>query len=427
MQVKNKNEQIKLSLKKTLEKRQLQVCKMRICKVQKNKLNKEQKEALKMFFLEGKWYYNWCLSQEDIFKIDTKINTITKLDKDKNKIEYELKYLTAKMKQAILYRIQSSIKSLSSNKKIKRKVGKLKFKSQINCLILNQLGITHKLKGKYIKVNKIKKPIKLLGTEQIKGDIANVLLIQKTNNYYCYITTFENKTPRKPTNKAIGLDFGIKDTITTSNGDKYKFEFKETEKLKKYSKRLNRLELLRKKHNLKNSRKKMKYKLLLDKEYEKISNIKNETTNKFVNKLKEYDVVSIQDENLAGWRASKMKGWSCIVQHSIMGRIKSKIKQLETTIIVDKYFPSTKLCPCCGTINKIGLQNRIYECQCGYSFDRDTHSANNILLKGLQILLQQKNTMDCERKTSISKIYNDLRSKFMLDDQSSQVELSLGS
>jgi transposase len=63
-----------------------------------------------------------------------------------------------------------------------------------------------------------------------------------------------------------------------------------------------------------------------------------------------------------------------------MGLIKSKLKQLPQTIILDKWIPTTKLCPKCQTINKhITLKDRIFKCGCGYEFDRDIHSAKNML------------------------------------------------
>ena len=63
-----------------------------------------------------------------------------------------------------------------------------------------------------------------------------------------------------------------------------------------------------------------------------------------------------------------------------MGIIKSKLKQLPQTIILDKWIPTTKLCPKCQTINKhITLKDRIFKCGCGYEFDRDIHSAKNMI------------------------------------------------
>jgi transposase len=69
-----------------------------------------------------------------------------------------------------------------------------------------------------------------------------------------------------------------------------------------------------------------------------------------------------------------------------MGGIMSGIKRLPQTVIVDRYFDSTRLCPHCGNNNKIPLEAHRYECACGYAEDRDTHAARNILAEGLRIL-----------------------------------------
>ncbi|MDR2150929.1 MAG: hypothetical protein LBO67_09035, partial [Spirochaetaceae bacterium] len=87
----------------------------------------------------------------------------------------------------------------------------------------------------------------------------------------------------------------------------------------------------------------------LDKEYEKINNRKRDEKNKFVAKIwKENDVIAVQDENIAEWKLSKMKGWGRRIQQSIMGGIMRDIQRLFQTVIVDKWFASTQNCPRSG-------------------------------------------------------------------------------
>ena len=62
-----------------------------------------------------------------------------------------------------------------------------------------------------------------------------------------------------------------------------------------------------------------------------------------------------------------------------MGLIKSKLKALPQTIVLDKWIPTTKLCPKCGKKHSMPLDMRTYVCECGYSEDRDVHSAKNML------------------------------------------------
>ena len=53
---------------------------------------------------------------------------------------------------------------------------------------------------------------------------------------------------------------------------------------------------------------------------------------------------------------------------------------------VDKWFPSTQLCNCCGSRKKLTLADRIYKCNCGLTIDRDLNAAINIKNEGLRIL-----------------------------------------
>ena len=58
-------------------------------------------------------------------------------------------------------------------------------------------------------------------------------------------------------------------------------------------------------------------------------------------------------------------------------------------IIADRYFPSSKLCSCCGTIkNDLKLADRIYRCDCGNTIDRDFQASLNLKKYGEAVLQQ---------------------------------------
>lgn len=71
---------------------------------------------------------------------------------------------------------------------------------------------------------------------------------------------------------------------------------------------------------------------------------------------------------------------SKVVQHSCMGLIKSKLRNLPQTVVLDKFIPTTKWCPRCHKLNELSLNDRTYVCECGYQEDRDIHAAKNMLV-----------------------------------------------
>jgi putative transposase len=53
-------------------------------------------------------------------------------------------------------------------------------------------------------------------------------------------------------------------------------------------------------------------------------------------------------------------------------------------LVVDRWFPSSKLCSACGTLQeKMPLNVRTWQCACGAAHDRDVNAARNILAAGL--------------------------------------------
>lgn len=370
----------------------------------KLKPNKQQLQKLNNYFYEAKCLYNYVLSQEDIFKFDTKIKNITKLDKDRNKIEVILNNLPAKLRQNIVHRLQDNIKNLSKSKKKGNKVGRLKFKSEINCIDLDNQCFK-------IIINKLqilgfsKSKIKLRGLNQIKDIIKtrNAWLLKEANNYYISICCDVEVKSHIKTNKYIGIDMGIKDNITLSNGEKLNLSIGESERIKRLQKKLAK--------SKKGSKNRCKVKLNLQKAYRKITNKKKDFVNKLVHRLdQEFDLIVWQNELIGKWH----KDWfGKQVQHSCLGMLKQKLEQRmkeepDRFIELDSKYPTTKLCPSCSRLNNISLADRIYKCDCGYTKDRDIHSAKNMLIfakNHLNLKIGQELTEFklVENKTSTSK------------------------
>ena len=169
---------------------------------------------------------------------------------------------------------------------------------------------------------------------------------------------------------------GIKTTITTSEGQKYKVLIEESERIKKCQRLI-----ARRKKGSSNQYKAVK---LLRRAYQKLTSCKRDVANKIVHELLEHEHVYMQDENISGWH----KGlFGRTVQHSVLGIVKAKLMNNERVTVLSSREPTTKYCPVCGKLKKdITLADRVYECPCGYREDRDIHAARNM------ILLSKKNT-----------------------------------
>ena len=378
----SKNENIKKTMKETMTRRSLQQCFVYKVKIDESRLTKKQKEQLKMLFVEAKWFYNNILSWSEnnsINDFDTKTKTVSVLNKDREIETRELKTISAQMKQAIHTSIVSAIKTLSTLKKKGHKVGRLKYLSDYKSINLKQFGTTYQiLNDRYMKVQSVSGKIKVNGLEQFVNDpdieFANAKILNTSTGYYIAITCFRFKkdiVEKTFIGSEIGVDMGIKTHITLSNGEKFNSSVEETERLKCLQKKL-----AKQKKCSNNRRRTIR---LIQREYQKISNRKNDAANKIVAHILSYEHVYMQDEMISNWH----KGlFGKQVQHSILGRVKAKLVNHPRVEVLDRSVPTTKFCPNCQNLNKeITLRDRIYVCPiCGYQEDRDVHSAKNMIV-----------------------------------------------
>ena len=375
-----KNMIIKEKGRNTRLKRRSQTCKTFKFKINKSSLKRKQLESLKMFFVETKRVYNYLLNNinngDDLFSFDYRnLYNITYLDKDKNIIEYKISYIGSSILQDQVRLMKESIKSLSTKKKRGSKIGRLRFKSECNSIRLLQYGITHELRGSKFKIQGIKDPIRVTGLKQLSKykniDYTIAHLLYDGVDYYILLTCFVDKEEKSLKEGIIGVDMGCSTTITLSNGLKMNVSVEESDRLK----RLQRI--LERKTKRSNNWYKVRYKIR--KEYNRMNNKKEDASNKIVSELLKYKTVVIQDELLSQWHQDE---WcSTTVQHSILGRIKSKLQRHKDQVyVLESSLPTTQHCFHCGTDTKHEPFKRVFVCSCcGYAEDRDIHAAKNMI------------------------------------------------
>ena len=373
-----KNNKIKQSLKNTRKRRKNQEAKTYECKIVKNKLTPQQLETLDKMFLEAKWYYNSIinhLENENINTFNNKVKTV-KVRMGSKSDDYEdrqLKVLPASMKQKLITRVKDNLSSLKARKEKGYKVGKLDYTKSITSIPLKQYGIDYSIiSNNKVRISKVGQ-VNVRGLDQFSQDAewSTANIIKKANDYYIHITVYINKVIDNSwiNLPIIGLDFGIKDHITTSNGLKINSIITITKRIKNLQRKLSR--------QVKGSKNYIKTLMKIRKSYNHLSNLKDDTANKIVHYLlTHYSNIIIQDENIKGWHSGL---FGKQVQYSILGRVKAKLVNSPRVVVLNRSVPTTQYCPDCGALNKHSLDKRVYSCSCGYNMDRDTHAACNMI------------------------------------------------
>ena len=375
------------------------------------RLSKSKKKQLDQMFLEAKWLHNWLLDQKDIFNLTKSFkNDLYSYDKDKNKINRKLTTLSIGSAGDYIRKIKQDIYNLSKAKKKGKKVGNLKFKSNIITLSPRfQLSKDYKYyKPEILRHKDFKNDyIRCYGLKKLSKDaeIFEIKLLKRCGTYKIQVQFYTNPKLREYTNKQVGLDFGIKDTLVSSDGQKFKFsiEEKEQNRCKKIQKQISR--------SVKGSNNRLKLCYKLQKANQRVHNIKKDWVNKLLhNLLKEYDIIVFQDENIKGWQAS---WFGKEVHNSTLGIIKSKLLQKQEEnkktnnnqiIMIDRYIPTTATCPACGKITKHSLDKRTFMCECGYHEDRDIHAAKNILKFGIGLVESKSKSVENHSSAIISSL-----------------------
>lgn len=210
----------------------------------------------------------------------------------------------------------------------------------------------------------------------------------KTNKYYCSICCkCEEPEKLKSNDYSIGFDLGLKDFLIDSDGfviDNPKYFRQSQDKLTEEQRKLS--------HCVKGSNNYKKQKIKVAKIHEKIVNQRKDFQHKISRQLINENQVIISED---------LKPSNMIKNHKLAKSIQDasfsafcnmidyKSKWYGRTYIkVGSFYPSSKLCHCCGYKNTtLKLSNREWICpKCNTYLDRDKNAALNILKEGLKIL-----------------------------------------
>ena len=367
--------------------------------------NNFQKTYFAKCFGCKRFAYNWGVEQynknlgEGVFKngYDLK-KEFNALKASQFPFVYEVtKYAT----QQPFLNLNIAIKDAWKNRKKGRPV-KLPFKKKSNHESFyiggDQIKILTKPNSnkQYLKIPLLDKPLKL--TEKLKYN-AKILSCTISRIYSLYFVSFTFEMSEEElmkskaklansTKKAVGIDLGIKSTLTLSvpiNVHMPKLIKKESKKLIKLSRQLDRKVHPRTKGDtIKKSKNYLKASFRLQKQYLRVFNMKKDFIEKVTSLLvRNFDYICMEDLNVKGLLKNHhlAKAISEVSFYMLRKKLEEKCNMVgKHFLLADRFFPSTKTCSCCGAYNsRIELSNREFNCEyCEVTIDRDFNAATNL-------------------------------------------------
>ena len=186
--------------------------------------------------------------------------------------------------------------------------------------------------------------------------------------------------------KAVGLDMGLIDFVTPSDGSKPtpapKFYRKATAKVRRAQKAVSRRKF--------GSKRREKAKKRLALAHRKARDQRNDFLHKLSTDLVgRYEAICIEDLNVKGLARTKLaKSFSDAAMGEFRRQLEYKCSwNRRALVVVDRFFPSSKMCNRCGALNdRLSLSDREWECDCGARHKRDFLAACNIRDEGLRML-----------------------------------------
>lgn len=267
----------------------------------------------------------------------------------------------------------------------------------------------------YIEENKIALPklgkVKFRGlSKYFNGKIINTTITkEKTGEYIASILVEQNQIIKiRKANSIIGIDLGLKEFATCSNGEQingikdklYDIE-KDIKKLQKHFAR---------KQN--NSNRKEKLRIKIAKKYKYKNNVSNHFNYHLANKFcNDNQIIGIENLNVSGMLRNRKLAHSISYASwdNFINKLEQKAEEYKTQVVkIDRFYPSSKTCSKCNKIKEnLSLADRMYVCECGNNIDRDLNASINIKNQALKSLsLEFNDYKHGENIKPIKVVYN---------------------
>lgn len=351
--------------------------------------NKNQQILLSKHFGCVRFIYNQYLNQ----RIDSYVKekkSLNYYDNANNLVQMkkELTWLTDVNAQSLQHSLKclegaygNFFKRKAQFPKFKNKKGKQSFCCPQNSSIENGL----------LYIIKFKEGIKIDQHRKIEGKIKHVTISKNQSGQYFACVLVEKEIIKLPkNNKEVGIDLGIKDLATCSDGTRYK-NIKPYKNLEKQLVKLSRRHSKKKK----GSKNREKARVKLAKLHNKIANTRNNHLHQISHRVvRENQLICLEDLNISGMLKNHClaKSISDVSLSELVRQIQYKAEWYgRDVIIIDRWYPSSKMCNNCNYIKQdLTLKDRYWICcACNAVCERDINAARNILAEGKRLLREK--------------------------------------
>jgi putative transposase len=280
--------------------------------------------------------------------------------------------------------LQQSLRNLdlAFNNFFRKKSAYPSFKSRKNGGSARFMDNAFQIKGDGLFLAKIKTPIVIKWSRQLSSAPNSCTISQNAAGQWFASFLCEEEIPHlPPTNNKVGIDVGIENFATLSDGRKFQSP-KAIRKLRK------KLACLQKRHSRKQkgSKNRERARKKVARVHQHIADVRKDFLHKLSTQLvRENQAIAIEDlavsnmvKNRKLSRCISEQGWR---DFRTMLEYKCEWYGREL-LVVDRFFPSSKTCSCCGAKAELTLKDRVWSCACGATHDRDVNAAKNILAAG---------------------------------------------
>lgn len=351
----------------------------------------EQVIQLSKEFGCARFVWNRALVEKEYAYQQWGVNLSAQYDVSKHVTQYKKTEKYAWLKDAtgavLTQKLIDLDKAFDNFFKVRTKFPKFKKKlhSQSIRYVLDQRQIVRTyMPGEFLKLPKLGEVN--IRWSQIPQGIPKMATVSKTasGKYFVSFACEVEQGLMPMTGKVVGIDVGIKDVVVTSDGfhsGAHKYTYYYQRKLKKAQRVLSR--------KTKGSNSWKKQRIVVAKIHETIANSRKDFLHKLTTKLvSENDVICTEDLNVSGMMKNRClsKAIADVGIFELNRQINYKSDWYGKQVVkISRWYPSTKTCSACGAIRPMKLSERVYECGCGLSLDRDENAAKNIKAAGLAV------------------------------------------